>query len=102
MNLIEISPMVIEIQGIEKSDLVVLANNTLVCHTAFLATDTRLCVLIKDHQGQESQTNNEALGNKCNIISYIKSCMWIVTHSLKYLFTYVCTCKSCISEIDNS
>ena len=46
MNLIEISPVVIEIQGIEIGKLAVPVNNTLMCHMAFLATDTRPCVLI--------------------------------------------------------
>ena len=40
VNLIKISPVVIEIQGIEIAELVVPVNNTLVCHTAFLATGT--------------------------------------------------------------
>ena len=46
VNLMEISPVVIEIQAIENSALAVPVNNTLVCHTAFLAADTQLCVLI--------------------------------------------------------
>ena len=46
MILIEISPVVIEIQGVENSKLAVPVNNTLVHHTAFLAADTRPCVLI--------------------------------------------------------
>ena len=46
VNLIEIGPVVIEIRGVENGELVVPVNNTLVCHTAFLAADTRLCVLI--------------------------------------------------------
>ena len=46
VNLIEICPVVIEIQGTENGELVVPVNNTLVCHTVFLAADTRLCVLI--------------------------------------------------------
>ena len=46
VNLIEIGPVVIEIRGIENGKLVVPVNNTLVRHTAFLAADTRLCVLI--------------------------------------------------------
>ena len=46
MNLIEISPVVIEIRGTENGELAVAVNNTLVCHTAFLAADTRPCVLI--------------------------------------------------------
>ena len=46
VNLIEIGPVVIEIQGVENGKLVVPVNNTLVRHTTFLAADTRLCVLI--------------------------------------------------------
>ena len=46
MNLIEIGPVVIEIRGAENGELAVPVNNTLVSHTAFLATDTRPCVLI--------------------------------------------------------
>ena len=44
--LIEISSLVIEIQGVENGELEVPINNTLVHHTAFLAADTQLCVLI--------------------------------------------------------
>ena len=46
MNLIEISPVVIEIWGVENGDLAVPVNNTLVCRTSFLAADTRPCVLM--------------------------------------------------------
>ena len=46
VNLIEIGPVVIEIWGAENGELVVPVNNTLVNHTAFLAADTRPCVLI--------------------------------------------------------
>ena len=46
VNLIEIGPVVIEIRGVENGELVVPVNNTLVCHTTFLAADTRPCVLI--------------------------------------------------------
>ena len=46
VNEIEIGPVVTEIQGVENGKLVVSVNNTLVCHLAFLATDTQLCVLI--------------------------------------------------------
>ena len=46
VNLIEISPVVIEIQGAENGELAVLVNNTLVRHMAFLTADTRPCVLI--------------------------------------------------------
>ena len=43
----EISPVVIEMQGVENGDLVVPVNNTLVCCTSFLqATATQPCVLI--------------------------------------------------------
>ena len=41
VKLKEIGPVVIEIQGVENGELVVSLNNTLVCHTAFLAADTR-------------------------------------------------------------
>ena len=40
INLIEISPVVIEIRGIENGELAVSVNNTLVSQMAFLATDT--------------------------------------------------------------
>ena len=46
VNLIEICPVVIEISGVENGDLAVRVNNTLVCHTSFLAADTRPCVLM--------------------------------------------------------
>ena len=36
-NLIDIGPVVIEIQGVENNELAVPVNNILVCHTAFLA-----------------------------------------------------------------
>ena len=39
-------PVVTEIQGVENGELAVSVNNRLVGHTAFLATDTRPCVLI--------------------------------------------------------
>ena len=50
VNLIEISPVVIEIQGVENGELAVPVNNTLVHHMAFLAADTRPCVLISIFQ----------------------------------------------------
>ena len=47
VNLIEIGRVVIiEIRGAENGELAVPVNNTLVRHTAFLAADTRPCVLI--------------------------------------------------------
>ena len=46
VNLIEICPVVIEIRGVENGELAVPVNNILVRHTAFLAADTRPCVLI--------------------------------------------------------
>ena len=49
VNLIEIGLVVIEIRGAENGDLAVPVNNTLVSHMAFLAADTRPCVLILVH-----------------------------------------------------
>ena len=46
INLIEISPVFIEIQGVENGNLVVPLHNTFMCHMSFLATDTQVCVLI--------------------------------------------------------
>ena len=46
VNLIEIGPVVIEIRGVDNGKLVIPVNNTLVRHTAFLAADTQLCVLM--------------------------------------------------------
>ena len=40
VNLIEIGPVVIEIQGVENGELAIPENNTLVHHTGFLAADT--------------------------------------------------------------
>ena len=40
VNLMGISPVFIEIQGVENSKLAVPVNNTLVHHTTFLAADT--------------------------------------------------------------
>ena len=37
VNLMEFGPVVIEIHSVENSDLVVLVNDTLVCHMSFLA-----------------------------------------------------------------
>ena len=46
VNLIEMGLVVIEIRGVENGELAVPLNNTLVRHTAFLAIDTRPCVLM--------------------------------------------------------
>ena len=46
VNLIKISPVVIEIQGVENGDLAVPVNNTLVCRMSFLVADTQPCVFI--------------------------------------------------------
>ena len=46
VNLIEIGLLVIEIQRVENGELAVPVTNTLMHHTAFLAADTQLCVLI--------------------------------------------------------
>ena len=48
MSLIEIGPVVTEKQGVENGELAVPVNNTLVRHTAFLATDTRPCVFYRE------------------------------------------------------
>ena len=48
VNLIEIDPVVIDIQGVENGKLAIPINNTLVRHIAFLVTDTWPCVLICD------------------------------------------------------
>ena len=49
VNLIEFSLVVIEIRGAENDELEVPVNITLVCHMAFLAADTRPCVLMKEY-----------------------------------------------------
>ena len=49
MNLIEIGPVVIEIQGVKNGKLVVPVNNTLVRHVTFLAADTLPCVLMMSY-----------------------------------------------------
>ena len=48
VNLIEIGSVVIiiEIRGVENSELAFPVNNTLVRHAAFLAAETRPCVLM--------------------------------------------------------
>ena len=46
VNLIEIGPVVIQIRGVGNGEIVVPVNNTLVRHNAFLAADTRPCVLM--------------------------------------------------------
>ena len=43
VNLIEIIPLIIEIQGVA---LLVPINNTLVCRMSFLAADIQICVLM--------------------------------------------------------
>ena len=48
MNLIEIGSVVIEIRGAENGELAVPVNNTPVSHMAFLAADTRPCVLMEE------------------------------------------------------
>ena len=46
VSFLEISLVIIEIRGVENSELAVPVNKILVHHTAFLTTNTRLCVLI--------------------------------------------------------
>ena len=48
VNLIEIGPVIIEIQGVEDGKLAVPVYNTLVHHMAFLAADTQPCVLMME------------------------------------------------------
>ena len=55
INVIEIGPVVIETGGIENGKLSVPVNNKLVRHTAFLAADTRPCVLIYGYISIHSQ-----------------------------------------------
>ena len=43
VNLIEISPVVIDTGGVENSELVVIVNNTFVCHMAFFIYHSRNC-----------------------------------------------------------
>ena len=47
MYLVEICEVMFEKRRVENGELVVPVSNTLVHDTAFLATDTRLCVLIQ-------------------------------------------------------
>ena len=61
VNLIEIGTVVIEIQGAENGEVAVPVNNALVRHTAFLAADTRPCILI-----------NKCHGNILSFGSYIQ------------------------------
>ena len=44
--MIQIGPVVIEIQGVENSALVVPVSNIIVCRMSILAADTRQCVLM--------------------------------------------------------
>ena len=64
VNLIESGPAVIEIQGAKNGELAVPVNNTLVHHMAFLAADTRPCVLIsRAHLGHKCQCTNQVLAS---------------------------------------
>ena len=57
VNLIEIGPVGVEIRGAEYGELAVPVNNTFVRHTAFLAADARLCVLIIMSKGNHMRLN---------------------------------------------
>ena len=46
VNLIKIKLVVIEMRGAENGELAVPVNNAHMSHTAFLAADTRPCVLM--------------------------------------------------------
>ena len=81
VNLIEIGPVVIEIQGVENGDLVIPVNNTLVCpcRMSFLAADTRPCVLISLKWLPESYIYNRVgytiLRNTSKVCMYQYKCM---------------------------
>ena len=80
LNLTEIGQVIIEIQGVEYSKLAVSVNNTIVCHTVFLAADIRPCVLMKVQAHSRflavrQPTNANAVGLfKCfkKVIEYVK------------------------------
>ena len=76
VNLIEIGPVVIEIRRAENGELAVPVNNTLVSHMAFLAADTRLCVLM----------NNLVLQ-----LLHCKTCYWseLFCKRLQNLYLYI-------------
>ena len=46
-GIMKFGPVVIEIRRVENGELAVPINNILVRHTAFLATDTQPCVLVR-------------------------------------------------------
>ena len=88
VNLIEISLMVIEIWGVESSELAVPINNTLVRHTTFLAADTWPCVLILVRHMTFLVTDTRV----CILIH----CMFIVyTKSLIVVILAACTAWPC-------
>ena len=78
VDLIEISPGVLEIQGVENSELAVPVSNTLVHHTAFLAADTRPCILILIStilMKNSRRTNENKLNVKAHLnVSYSEVC----------------------------
>ena len=80
MNLIEIGPVVIETGGVENGKLAVPVNNTLVRHTAFLAADTRPCVLIYGYINIHSQLQT------CICVYFIQlyTCMYYI-HACIYM-----------------
>ena len=47
INLIEISPVLIVIRGVENGNVTVAVNDRLLYNASFLATETRPCVLMK-------------------------------------------------------
>ena len=90
VNWIEIGPVVIEILGVENGDLEVPVNNTLVCHTPFLATDTRLCVLIRSYHSK-----NAIKLMKINI--YYCSCKAI--YCVTFIYSLICYSAGCSVDI---
>ena len=52
INLVQIRPVVIKIQGVKIGSLMIYVNNTLVCHGSLLATDTTVCLDITRKSSQ--------------------------------------------------
>ena len=71
--MMEIGQVVIEIRGIENGELAVSVNNTLICHTTFLATDTRPCVI-----------------RTCSYISSVINTITILSYPAAKLMHFIC------------
>ena len=83
VNMIEIiSLVVIEIQRFENGKLVISVNNIFVHHTAFLAADTQLCVLIIINV-----LNDIAIKSICMDISV--TCIFLITCALDIIIYHI-------------